>query len=514
MTCASDILLTSQARIFIAERRIGCKKEYDYYNCMRIGGLSKTFGSVTPIWCPREDLPGQFEVVEQVSGDESRWSTELSGFKPLGTRSVLERLVRRRCPVDIQIHFGKCFDLSDFNSFDSAIVLEDVVLSSYSLDSLVAIQPSENQAITETVSVTAGEAYEIFCVEPYAVASSITRTRTIVDVVACEAVCTDECVVPCSVFYGYYSTTTGIVLLQSTNGGGIWREYPLNGVIFDTTQPLRAFHIFCTAEAVIIIGNTATENGVVVRVEFEDLDSTNITTFATETLGHSVLNAQYVDNEIVYFDAGGTVYALNPSSLTSEEIEGFSASLWTAISALDSDNIIVGSAGGTIENLVNGRTITTSTVTNDAGDQICAISALAMRTCDEWYAGDCDGNIYCTTDGGATWEQSATVAGAPVAIEFATETIGYMLTYSPANIYRTIDGGATWRQVTDSRNAIDEAGSLWHGLAVCHHDPNIFVATGRIGTATNADCDIDILCPHHCDAVGTSAGLLVSGQVC
>jgi hypothetical protein len=516
MTCSSDILLTSMARVFIAERRTGCKKEYDYYACMKMGGLSKTFGDVTAVWCPKEDQPGQFEVVEQVVGDESQWTTELSGHKPLGTRSTLERLARRKCLVDIQVHFGSCSDLSDFTTFDSAIVLEGVALSSYNLDALVALQPSENQPITESVSLSAAEAYEIFCVEPVAVATSVTRTHTVVDVAACGAICTDECFTPCSYFYGFYINTDGsVVIMQSSNGGGIWRSYPFSTPNFDATQPLRDFHIYCSAEAVIIVGNTAALNGVVYRIEFDDLDTVDITEFTTVTLGYSVLGSKYIDGTILFYNSNNEVFTLNPSSLATSQIEGFSATqIWTAIDALDEDNIIIGSAAGIIENLRGGRTVTSSTLVDDNGDVVCAISSLAMRTCDEWYATDCAGNVYCTTDAGATWEQSATVAGAVVQIKFATETIGYMLTYNPANIYRTIDGGATWRQVTDNKNAVDEAGSLWHGLAVCQHDPNVFVATGRIGTATTSPCVGTLLCTHQCDAVGTAAGLLVSGQVC
>lgn len=137
-----------------------------------------------------------------------------------------------------------------------------------------------------------------------------------------------------------------------------------------------------------------------------------------------------------------------------------------------------------------------------------------MRTCCEWYAGDCTGRLFCTTDCGATWDLSSTLVGAPVTIEFATQTIGYLATYNPAYIYRTIDGGATWSQIEDGRNVIDEANSLWHDIAVCRHDPNTFVATGRIGDATTSACTGNILCPHTCDVAGDDAGLLVSGQVC
>lgn len=101
----------------------------------------------------------------------------------------------------------------------------------------------------------------------------------------------------------YVNAGGGITILESTNGGGIWGSYNFATPAFDLTQPLRTFHIFCAADAILIIGNeTNGDTGVIYRIEFDDLVTGGVTEFTRVELGHSILQAKEVDNEIVYFN--------------------------------------------------------------------------------------------------------------------------------------------------------------------------------------------------------------------
>src|SRR5688572_26502170 len=103
-TTDTRFVLTSDARVFIAPRGIGCGRRYDYHNCMKMTGVSKSFGESEPVYCPDPTRSGQFIEVATIQGTEDRWSGSLSGPKPLGVRSVLEYLSKQRCEFDAQVH--------------------------------------------------------------------------------------------------------------------------------------------------------------------------------------------------------------------------------------------------------------------------------------------------------------------------------------------------------------------------------------------------------------------------
>jgi len=154
-------LLNSDGRVFIREKSNCCPIPYEFYNCMRLDGLQKSFGEPTSQFCPSPDKVGEFIEVATIEAAETRMTTSLVGRIPISYDSILYDMAQKGCEFDVQVHFGICSDLSDFAEFESAIVLENVSVTTYSTDQLGALTPDENALVNETVALSVGNWYSI-----------------------------------------------------------------------------------------------------------------------------------------------------------------------------------------------------------------------------------------------------------------------------------------------------------------------------------------------------------------
>jgi hypothetical protein len=516
-----NILLNSNARVFIAEKGAGCGREYVYYNCMKMGGVDKSFGEVTPIYCPG-DIGGEFEQVDSYRGDESPWNTSLAGYKILGARSVLQRLSRRKTPIDVQVHFGTCVDLSDFGSYESAIIIEDATFSGYNVDNLGALNSGETAPVMETVNLAAANIYEVFCVKLLEVARGQTQQGVVAAVTTCPEGCATDCLVPCSTFYAWRFNGdpdfngNNITIMRSTDGGIVWRDYAFTTPTFNMlSAPLHSFHIACSGKALFVIGNEADDHaGAIYRIPLSDFDDGELSEYRRIEISTQINAVHIAGGKLWVLDDSGTLTAVNTDSLSiTQEPLGVSG-FWEFMSMVDENNFLLGSVLGSISAYRNGVISTIDCLTLAGVDDTCQISAVVMRNSDEWFVATCGGGLHCTTDAGRTWRTVVNSASPIVDIKFSTKNVGYYLTRSPCRVYRTIDGGATWDLVDDYSWGVNPDLGFWHGLTVCSHDPNVFVATGRVTLTTPEDC-AEGGCQHACELVAdTDRGILVSSQIC
>lgn len=531
---ANEILLTSDARIFVAQNGIGCGREYTYHACMKMGSVAKNYGESNPIYCPG-DIPGEFIQVDSYRGDETPWTTSLSGYKPMGQRSLLQRLAKRRGTLDLQVHFGRCADLSDFSAYESAIIFEDVTLSGYAIDALGALNASETAPILESVNLSAAHAYDIHCVKPMAVASAITENAVIIDVTACDDACDQTCFAGCSTFYAFRfavplddvdADNNSIIIMRSTDGGITWEDFAFDVTTSFTalSSPLHSFHILCSRDALFIVGDEADitdpgdNGGAVYRIALEDIvTGLDITKYRRAGFGQRFSDADIHNGVLYLVGSTGGVYSVDGNSLLPTIItpEPPSETPLDYIDVLDENNFLVASQAFELRAHRNGIVTSISCVTI-SGIAGCDIGAISMKSATEWLVATCDGRMYCTADSGNTWNLVVGGNAAIVSIKFATKHVGYYLTRSPAQIYRTIDGGNSWTPVRDAANQVDELTDYWHSLVVCSRDPNVFIATGRIPVGIEEACNSpDETCQHTCETVHFGdLGLLVSGQVC
>lgn len=497
-TSTNSIMLTGQARVFIAEHGSGCGKEYDYYNCMKVEGLSKDFGDTDPIYCQDKNQPGRFKQVAAVRGEESLWTSSLSGYKYLSLQSVLARMARARCKFDLQVHYGVCANLSDFNTFDSAIIFEDVLITDYNIDNLGALQPSENAAVLESVSISAANVYEVFEAQLVRTATGLVEAfGPVAAVTFCGPSCDDDCSDPCANIFAIQLplTYTGLTandslrILHSSDGGTTWdattfpASFPAAGV------PLGSINVVCSGEYLVISMNTAADTGVILAVNRDSINGTTTTDFTQATFGYTITGMKTLNGYIYAAASTGRIVRFKAGSLSPEDIEDGTqyTNSWFALDGINKDNMIFGGGVGTLAHRRKGASLRTVTVTDSTGAIITvAITAVAMKSTSEWYVGLRDGRIFCTADSGINWELVATLPGCVGKIIFPTKNVGYATVRNQGAVYRTIDGGSNWSAV-DTTLAGITANTTFDDIASCSDDPWNFITVGH--TAVTPTCD-------------------------
>ncbi|KKL52906.1 hypothetical protein LCGC14_2280760, partial [marine sediment metagenome] len=116
--------ITAQSRVFTFEDSAGPASEPVYQGAARAMGVSWPQGDITPIRLPSGDRYGDFVIKRTIVGQRGLPSLPLQ-FRMLEDLSAVLGLVRKGCPIDIQVHFGACQQPTDFNGgWDKIIVLE------------------------------------------------------------------------------------------------------------------------------------------------------------------------------------------------------------------------------------------------------------------------------------------------------------------------------------------------------------------------------------------------------
>jgi photosystem II stability/assembly factor-like uncharacterized protein len=109
--------------------------------------------------------------------------------------------------------------------------------------------------------------------------------------------------------------------------------------------------------------------------------------------------------------------------------------------------MVVGASDAVEVTTDGGTTWGAGTATGGGNDLYCVNENAGG---DLWWTGDSGGALWYSDDQGTTWAQRGFPgddAGAVYDLEFATQTVGWMI-HSPTNatgrLYRTRNGGLTW----------------------------------------------------------------------
>lgn len=509
--------LTSDSRVFIAPKRASCANPYQYHNCMRAEGLDKSFGDITPIYCPHPTKAGQFVEIAAIEGGEGRWTSSLVGRLPIDYQSILAQLAVARCPFDAQIHFGKCVDPSDFNSYSMAWVLENVSITSYNVGTLGALGPDERGTIDETIAVSAENAYQIFKTYPYEFGTELTNLGPVVAMTygnkfSCDA----SCQAPCQDFYGIKLPATplgslDIYIIYTNDGGLTWNQTVLPCSAAYASSVLASYNISSDGTNLYVTLNEVGGLGHLYVVPIDQVENGAITsTFFTLSSGFSVNTwaSVVLDNQLWMANSGSisvfdrstfTVSIVMPSTVLAAQIY--------AIDGIDSDNVLAGGQNGGLVVRQNGGNFKVVNFQVGGVAITAHIRAVKMKTQLEWLVGTDEGTLYCTTNGGKTFTLIADFNGCIVDMDFPTNSVGYAITRNPSEIWRTIDGGATWVKVEDKFDQLP-VGTEFHEVAVCSENPNTFIIAGRIpNTSVASPCDINLLY-----AEGNTGTILVGRQ--
>lgn len=516
-------LKTSDGRVFIAPRGVGCGRGYTYYSCMKATGLSKSVGDITSYFCPDPFRAGRFREVATIQGEENRWTFTITGPKPFGSESILRRLLRQSgCEFDLQIHFGRCKDPTDFNGAAQVIVAEGVRISDYSTDDLVALNPGEDAVIAETVSLSAREIYEVFQPTLFESALAETADDLILSCVhysgvisdGCAGGCGDSCQDDCGTYFAlgvpYIPSANGstVRIVFTRDGGETWETYTLPCAAAATAS-LGSYNLVVGGDKLYVTMNEVGGAGHIFSVPVASVinNTSNGNTFLS--VGHTITDSFFSNGVLWIVGTAGYVTAIDVQSFVTVPVEtglNFSGS-WYTISGCDQDNLIIGGSGGQLAHRANGSSLQHVDVVIGNTVVADAITALSMKSRSDWYAGTNSGVLYCTTNCGRTWTQAGLFGGCIKQINFATNNIGYIVVGSPGSVYRTSDGGTSWREVEDAGRQIPD-GTVLFDIATCPTDPNQFIAAGRVTLSGDNLCALG-----GGNAIEGDRGVVLVGQV-
>lgn len=483
------------SRIFIAPNKSTPLAEYDYYNCMKIDGLDKALPGITVAQCPHPTQAKKFITVAEIeSGEDSRWSTSLTGRMPLDQKSILFDLVKNRRSFDLQIHLGECIDVSDFNAFTLAIILENVQIDNYSTDPIVALESGEVALINEVASITAGNVEYIYTPTLNEVGEEVSTNGAIVDMTISPA---DDCSLTTkTILFGLKipSSAVGndIYIIYSEDNGTTWKEVLLDCAATLAASILTSYNITASADRLFITLNESSGNGHLYIVKIADVLSGSDGSPIISSLDN--VNAIYdqflFSNTLVTVGAAGVINSINGNSLTYTTLpHSNSVDLYT-IHGLSEKQFLVGGANGTLmlyDKDSGFRTIAISTNNTTVTDKITKVFMLDENI---WFVGTDAGKLLATVNGGTVWYLKESFSGCINGITFLNSIVGF-ITLKTGEIYRTVDSGATWVEIDDYYNQLPTNAEAADIIAI---DANTVFSFGRVPNGS---------VPNPCDPLNT-----------
>ena len=481
-----SLLKTSQTRVWTIEDRAGPANKPVYQGRGRASGLAWPQGDITPIRGPSPDQYEAFLTIGKIKGQKGIPSLTTE-FRLTRDLSDVLKLVRKGCPIDIQIHAGACKEPTNFNQgFEKILVLEDASPTDYGIGDLGALSDDQNAVVTETVPWSGSDYYEIGRLLP----GEIGETEIIQEVVAvviCDSASCGACGIPsdgCQKVYAVTKAHGGSPGLQaevvfSANGGVTLGD---TGI---TTLPVNKdpIDVACVGVYLVVISN---EDDSIHYAPLANilLGTETWTKVTTGIVAAGSPNAIYSLNSVLTWMVGDAGYVYFSDDVTAGFIVQSAGTATTQnladVHFVDELNgVAVGAADAVIVTANGGVTWSSITGPLGAGPLTCVF--MKTRLC--WFVGTAAGKLFYTEDGGATWTEKTfpgSGSGAVHDIDFTNGTVGYMA-HSTAGIVgrilRTIDGGYTWYVLPEAAGTMPASDKI-NSLAVCLEDVNVVYGGG------------------------------------
>jgi hypothetical protein len=404
------------------------------------------------------------------------------------TKSELLRIARKGCPVDLQIHMGKCQNPSDFAGGWSKILnFDGADFSQYSTDELGAITQGQNNPVLEMVDVNALDAYEILPL----VAGQLAEAEIVQEVVAviiCDSVTCGVCGLAsdgCSHLFAIQKSagaSPGLPaeLVFSIDGGANIDSTNISSLPAGSDPSAAA----CVSTDLVIASNAdcalhyADIADIIAGVETWTRIATGLVCAAGAP--NAIFSAGFGHSWVV--GDGGYIYKIEDITLGVEVQDAGVTTVQNLLDVHGADelNIVAVGASNAVVYTRNGGGIWAS-VTGPAPG--VALNAVWVKSQLEWFVGTAGGKLFFTQDGGVSWTEIAfpgSGTGIVYDIQFNTATVG-ILSHSTAGLVarllRTIDGGRTWYVLPEGTGSIPTSSQL-NSIAACRDDVNVVYAGG------------------------------------
>lgn len=468
-----------------------------YQGLMKMGDPSAAKGSVQRVEIPDPARYDNFIEVAGIKGKVERPKFTLEGRYPMDVSTLL-KLANQGCPLDVQVHLGKCNDPRDFNKgWQKIMIFENARITEHKVADFGALGSDDRKLTNETASLESRNEYEVVPLT-FEEEATVAVTREIISVDVCDQVGCGDCGIQSDGCQKVLATQvasgatpgTAPAVIYSSDGGATWagvnistllgNENPsdsecLGANFIVTSLTDEAWHIAATND--ILLGNPSWRR---VNAGIVFGKGPNAVVSAGPQNTWMVGNGGYI-----YFIADPSVGAMiqDPGINTTQNLND--------VDALDEFNVVCVGASNVVEFTDNGGDTWRLITGPVAGATWSAVKMLGRGT---WLvggtlAGGLTAALYYTNDFGVTWTQVVLpIAGAKVTdLKFATASVGYLsltVTGSYPRILRTLDGGHSWYVLPEGAGAFPNTGAQRvNQLAVCT-DPNI-VFGGGLGAATD-----------------------------
>jgi hypothetical protein len=461
---------------------------------MRMLALDQDLGDITKIECPDPAAYGRYIEIGIIRGEQGRVTTSLEGRYSRDLVSTIMRLSKKGCAIDVHLHMGLCKDPSDFETYDKALVLENVYLTSVGLGDLGSLTQGDEAMVEETADISAKNAYDYEVVDmTFAIKAANTVVNEVIDVVYCDGPECGECdqesdgcnkIVAVSIAAGG-SPATSPDMHFSLDGGVTWITHDIDSL----TASEAASGVACVGSYVVVISQTAVSHSYVLST---DLNTYTDPTFTEVTSGYS----GGAPNDIWSYGSGafivgqsGRIYGLPDPTAAVVPLD---LGVATTDNLLDVHGIssrvavAVGNNGAVIYT-VNGTEWVSAPRPVGAGTHL---NAVLVRGESEWLVLTSTGRLYGTINKGLVWTEIAfpgSGAGVGYALAQASDNVLYLShsTATPAGrIIQSINGGRTWRTMPRSTGSIP-ANDRLTALAACSFDVNTVVGVGLADDASD-----------------------------
>jgi photosystem II stability/assembly factor-like uncharacterized protein len=469
------------ARLFVFEDQTAtCNKPWAYMSAVSMDGLSQD-RDVTKFEAPSDAQLGEFDEVAVIPGELSRLTTSLTGRLSRTELSTFRKLFAKQCPIDLHLHFGLCQRPDSFSEYDKALVFENVYITSFGTDPLVALQSGDRNVINETIDISIGRYYEVVPLTYTSRSSTVVATNdALIDVLFVDLPTCGTCGTKSDGCQRAVTVSSDGYVYLSEDGGLTWVALAQPVDILAAALALPVAAVAFQGDLLIV-----TSAGVVWRANLNDLFDGTVTVWDTSALaGISVADMAQYNNKVVvvvgttgdiqYFNQyGDTATVAENGTLVTSDIKRVAVGPTGTFVAATSVGAVVYSEDGAIWQLAS------------AVPAVAVASAVMVKGPSNFEVGFASGALYCTSDAGKTWTQIkypgyASGLGAIKDLSLATNHVAYLA--QGTRVLRSIDGGVTWTVQPDSRQTMPTV-TAFAAVAGCGYDPNRVIAVGEASVA-------------------------------
>jgi len=451
-----------------------------------MGGHTETFGDITPIYCPDPDEYDAFEVVDEVKGEEGL--PTVSWVAKFGKENTLLSV---RCPFDLQAHYGKCQDPTDFDGgWDKILAFERARLTGRSSDELTAFTPDGRAEILLTGDITARKFWEV---DPLIMGERADDVvfNEVLDVAICDnpscgdcGSYSDGCQAIFAIVAGSGLQSPGIPpeLVYSLDKGATWADEDIDTLVLGEDPNA----IECVGDLIVVTSHDSCSLHYAYQ---EDLDAWEEVpdgfvpgNCPLDIWSYGVRFTWIVgENGYIYFTD-------NPADGVEVQDEGNATNQnLNAVHGLSENFVVAVGQGNSVVFTENGGVVwaaATAAGLHPGANLLCVW--VYAEYC--WFVGDDSGRLWYSLDKGENWIQKpfpGHEAGYVRDIKFVDHNnspFGYMvhdrehLALVDGRILRTLNGGYSWYVLPDGPGAMPD-NLLLNAVAVCE-DPNFVVGVG------------------------------------